>query len=224
VAFSAVGFSGYNYPTNKSIPIAADQLTPSTAPVAPYSGVYVYPQHLQLPYTLEWNVGVQQAISSKTSITATYAGAAGRRLFEEEQLDLSSVTTDFTDVYFFPGNGTSDYDSLQLSFQRSVAHGLDATAVYSWSHSIDVGSTASIQSPVRGNSDFDLRHNFQAGLTWDVPQLKIPNVFIHQIVNGWGLDGRVMARTSMPVTLLGNQVTTSTRVIQGGVKQVPGQS
>jgi len=224
LAFSGEGFSGYNYPTDKSIPIAADQLTPSTAAVPPYSsGVYAFPSHLQLPYTLEWNVGVQQAIDSKASITATYAGAAGRRLFELQQLDLSSVTTDFTDVYFYPGNGTSDYSSLQLSFQRSVGHGLDATASYSWSHSIDVGSTASTQAPERGNSDFDLRHNFQAGLTWDVPQFEIPNAFIHQIVNGWGLDGRVMARTSMPVTLYGGTVTTATRIIQGGVNQVPGQ-
>jgi len=222
-AFSAVGFSGYNYPANKAIPIAADQLTPSTAAVPPYSGIYVYPSHLQLPYTLQWNVGIQQALSSKSSITATYVGAAGRRLFEEEQLDLSSANPDFTDVYFFPGNGTSDFSSLQLSFQRNVAHGLDATASYSWSHSIDVGSTASIQSPLRGNSDFDLRHNFQAGLTWDVPQLKIQNAFLHQVANGWGLDGRIMARTSMPVTLSGGQVATATKVIQAGVNQVPGQ-
>ena len=224
LAFSGEGFSGYNYPTNKSIPIASDQLTPSTAAVPPYNGgVYVLPSHLQLPYTLEWNVAIQQAISSKASITATYAGAAGRRLFEAQQLDLSSVTTDFTDVYFYPANGTSDYSSLQLSFQRSVAHGVDATASYTWSHSIDVGSTATIQSPVRGNSDFDLRHNLQAGLTWDVPKLKVRNDFLHQVVNGWGLDGRIMARTSMPVTLYGGQVTTATKVIQGGVNQVPGQ-
>ena len=42
--------------------------------------------------------------------------------------------------YFIQNGLTSDYDSLQIQFQRRLSRGLTALASYTWSHCIDYGS------------------------------------------------------------------------------------
>ena len=79
--------------------------------------------------------------------------------------------------------GTSDYNALQLQFQRRLSRGLQALASYSWSHSLDTASAGSMGSGSnalsalnsnvnRGPSDFDIRNAFSIGLTYDVPAPK----------------------------------------------------
>jgi hypothetical protein len=78
-------------------------------------------------------------------------------------------------------SATSDYHALQIKFQRRLSRGLQALASYTWSHSIDTASTDAFanylntnastanQNIDRGNSDFDIRHAFTAGITYDIP-------------------------------------------------------
>lgn len=72
---------------------------------------------------------------------------------------------------------TSDYDSLQVQFERHFSHGLQALASYCWSHSIDIASSdvgTQIRSKYvppelnRGPSNFDVRHSVKAALTYEV--------------------------------------------------------
>jgi hypothetical protein len=115
----------------------------------------------------------------------------------------------FATVYYFPSGITSNYQSLQIKFQRSVAHGLQALSSYTWSHALDYGSTDASFRSIYGNSDFDVRHNLQAGLTWDLPHSSSRALVFHAI-DAWGLDGRVIVRSAFPITLTGNLLTDST--------------
>jgi hypothetical protein len=68
-----------------------------------------------------------------------------------------------------------------MKFERQLSRGLQALASYTWSHSIDIASTdafanylntpRSVANPNidRGNSDFDVRHAFTAGVTYNLP-------------------------------------------------------
>jgi hypothetical protein len=103
---------------------------------------------------------------------------------------------------------TSNYQSLQLKFQRSVPHGLQVLASYAWSHSLDYGSTNAANPLKYGNSDFDVRHNLQAGLSWDMPRYR-GHWLLRSLLNDWSTDGRLMARTAFPITLQGNLITNS---------------
>jgi len=51
----------------------------------------------------------------------------------------------------------------------------------------------------RGASDFDIRHAFSAGLTYDVPTPRI-NTFTKIILRGWSLENIIQARSAPPVT------------------------
>ena len=206
--FSGLGFSAENYVVSAPVPATSEQLAFSTLANAPYTSatVYAFPTHLQLPYTIQWNTSIQQALGKEQAVTFSYVASNGHRLLEEQLRSIHAFNQNFSSVAFLATGITSNYQSLQIQFQRSVAHGVQVITSYTWSHSLDYGSQAAEDTVQRGNSDFDVRNNFQAGLSWDLPRASESGLWA-RIRNGWGLDARVMARTGFPITLRGNYLT-----------------
>jgi hypothetical protein len=212
-AFQGVGFQASGFYSNAPIPVTSAELqtlVPSSI-AAPYtnSSVYAFPTHMQLPYTLQWNASVQQSLGKAQAVTMSYVAANGRRLIGQQEINLEPYNPNFGYVYYYVANLTSNYQALEMQFQRTVSHGLQALASYTWSHSIDFGSSDPDITLQRGNSDFDVKHNFQGGITWDLPSLRANRV-AQYATGGWAFDGRLITRTGFPVTLSGNQLVDST--------------
>lgn len=201
-AFSGLGTFAEGFYPSSPLPFTTAQQNVGFTVTPPYSDFTIFPSHLQLPYTLEWNTSIEQGLGKRNSATISYVGSAGRRLEANQEINLSTANPSFGKVFTNIGV-TSDYDALQAKFQRSVASGVNAIVSYTWSHSIDFGSNFTALPVTRGNSDFDLRNNFQAGVTWELPKVR-PSMWASPALNGWSLDGRVLARTSFPITLQGN--------------------
>jgi hypothetical protein len=79
-------------------------------------------------------------------------------------------------------------------------------AAYDWAHSIDFGSEDTAFPEIRGNSDYDLRNNFNLAATYDVPTIG-STTLVKMLLGEWSVDTRLEARTAFPVTLEGNEVT-----------------
>jgi len=225
-AFDAIGFSATNHPENVPVPITPVQLDITTTPSAPYTNttVFAFPRHLQLPYTLQWNVSIDRALGRNQTLNAAWVGASGRRLLQEQRTNINSENPGFGEINYFPSGISSSYQSLQLKFQRSISPGLQALGSYVWSHAIDYGSTSPEFPLTRGNSDLDVRHNLQLALSWTERKLS-GNWFHRDLIGGWGLDGRLTARTGYPVNLMGNLTSdpaTGDRYFSG-VDRIPGQ-
>lgn len=203
-------FFGNFFGVPAAFPVSAAQVTPAIVnpPVPPYtaSQVYAYPTHLQLPYTLQWNASIQQALGKSQALTLSYVGAVGRRLLELNQVIATPFNPNFGQINFTRNGLTSDYGALQIQYQRRLAHGLQVLGSYTWGHAIDYGSTNYSLPYNRGNSDFDVRHSLSSAISYDLPstfQSRFGRTFLHH----WGLDSRITARTAFPVTLFGNEVT-----------------
>jgi len=210
MGLSGVGFLAQSILFGANLPITSDELSFPISTEAPYtsSNVFAFPRHFQLPYTLEWNSSLQQGMGKLQSFTVSYIGANGRRLLQTALFDVQSQNPDFGNVYYPRSGITSNYQALQGQFQRTVAHGVHALASYTWSHSIDFGSNSAVSPSIRGNSDFDVRNSFTAGASWDVPNsLKGMS---GNLLNGWGVDGRVVSRSGFPITLNGRTQTDPT--------------
>lgn len=181
------------------------------------SNTIVSDPNLQMPKTYQWNFAIEQALGANQTLSATYVGAAGRNLLRVDN-SLSGGNPIFTgNVSITRSVGTSDYDALQLQYQRRFAHGLEAIANYTWQHSIDDASSdgssttttpAAFSAPGvdRGSSDFDVRHTFTGSVTYDVP-FPGSNKVLHGVFGNWSLDDLVIARTAQPVNLIGTNVT-----------------
>ncbi len=225
-AFSAIGFSATAHSGNVPVPVTVAQLDFSTTPSAPYTNaaVFAFPLHLQLPYAFQWNVAVEKDLSRNQAMTASWVGASGHRLLQERRTDISGDNPQFGEINYFPGGIPSNYQSLQLKFQRSISPGIQALASYAWSHALDYGSTDPAFPLTRGNSDLDVRHNLQAALSWDGRRLS-GNWLHRNVIGGWGTDGRFTARTGFPVNLMGNLFSdpaTGDRYYSG-VDLIPGR-
>jgi hypothetical protein len=211
LGFSGLGFRAYQIESGAQIPFTASQLVVPISVSPPYTSATItaFPSHLQLPYALQWNTSIQQALGKDQSLTLSYVAAAGRRLLGVQQLSLTNLNPNFGAVQYFAAGITSNYQALQLQFQRSVANGIQALGSYTWSHSLDFGSNSSALPLQRGNSDFDVRQNLQGGLSWDLPNLAGPR-FADLLLNDWGMDARLNVRTAFPITLGGNLITDPT--------------
>jgi hypothetical protein len=218
--FSAFNLFGADYGTPVNFPVPLSQFVPAIVnpPAPPYTDtqVFAYPAHLQLPYTLQWNANVQQALGKAQALTVAYVGANGRRLLEQNEVNVGLFNPNFGSVIFSQNGLTSSYNALQVQFQRRLADGLQALLSYSWSHAIDFGSQNSALPYTRGNSDFDVRHNFSAAVSYDLPNVcrEICGAF----ANHWGVDDRFTVRTPFPVNLIGTNYFDP-----GTGKLVPGQ-
>jgi Carboxypeptidase regulatory-like domain/TonB dependent receptor-like, beta-barrel len=226
---AADGFIGAGFGATQSyfsvpLPLTPEQTNIPIGISPPYSTVYAFPTHLQLPYTFEWNASVEQALAKSQSFTISYVGSNGRRQLREQELSLSSLNPDFSYVLYFEGGLSSSYNSLQAKFQRSLSHGLQALASYTWSHAIDFGSTYSVLYVLRGNADFDVHNTFSGALSWDAPQTR-QGALRRFLLNRWGLDGRFIARSGFPVGIRGNLETdpATGALYYTGADIVPGQ-
>lgn len=225
-AFGAIGFSATNYLTSVPVPLASTQFDFSVTPSAPYTDalVFAFPRHFQLPYTLEWNVSLDQALGRNQLLNASWIGASGHRLLEEQRININPLNPSFGELAFFPAGATSNYQSLQLKFQRSMSPGTQALASYVWSHAMDYGSTAPQFPLVYGSSDLDVRHNLQAVISWR-QHPHGGHWLLHGIFADWATDGRFSLRTGFPVNLMGNLFsdTTTGERYYSGVDRIAGR-
>jgi hypothetical protein len=225
-AYSAIGFDAYQDYYFAPIPATPAELNFSISTAPPYTGslVYDFPSHLQLPYTLGWNTSVQQALGKSQAVTISYVGSEGRRLIQLRRYSLNALNPDFGSVYALQNNISSNYQAMQVQFQRSAGYGVRVLAAYTWSHSLDFGSNDIALPATRGNSDFDVRNNFTVGATWSLPSVRSKRV-IDELLNHWDMDGRFSARTGFPVTLYGNYFTDTATgdTYYGNLNLVPNQ-
>ncbi len=103
----------------------------------------------------------------------------------------------------------SNYHSLQASLKKAMSHGLAFNLNYTWSHTIDAGSTwhsgattangaaggegystdLEIPNVDRSNAIFDVRHRLVFNYVWDLPSLKDANAFVRGVFGNWSYNG-----------------------------------
>ena len=213
-------------------PLSPQQAAPPVLTTdLPASNILVADRNLKLPRTYQWNVALEQALGTSQSFSLTYVGAIGRDLLRVT--NIFDPNPDFGQVNVTDNTATSDYHALQVKFQRSLSRGLQALASYTFSHSIDIASTDAfanyfstpsfIANPNidRGNSDFDIRHSFTAGVTYSLPTPEW-NAFAKATLGGWSVDAFVLARSAPPVNVVGAFTIAAGTILYPRPNVVPG--
>lgn len=200
---------------------------PNFDPNKPPAGINIFTtdRHNQIPMVQQFNLQVQQALGPKTVFSIAYVGnkadhlatgynyntttlSGGPQLFPK----LGQVVAEFN-------NGTSHYNSMQVSLEQRYQHGLTLTGSYTWAHNIDdsdgyLGFYA--VSPLyafdtrlnKGNSSLDQRHVFTASSLYELP-FGHNRMFGHNwnktidtIAGGWQFNAIVQAETGTPISIV----------------------
>ena len=216
-SFTGTAFSTTLYPNARTLALTNQRFDAATATVQPppvsanppYPRIFAYQPDFKLPYTLQYNLTIEQPIGAHNLITLAYVGASGERLGRVTTLTNPGF---FTRIDAVTNDATSDYHAFQAQYQRRFAKGLQAIASYTLGKSLDIVSEESFQnrqSPTgrfnplqdRGPSSFDVRHAFNAAVSYTIPS-PFANGAGKAIFSGFGIDGIVRARSATPVNVL----------------------
>ena len=121
---------------------------------------------------------------------------------------LSQGSLDFGDNSYESTIGTSSYNSLQVSLNRSVG-AFHFLAAYTFSKALDYGSGFyDLTNPYnirlsKGLSQFDITHNFVASYSYDLPfarWLSHQGGAAAKLLSGWQFAGTTRFTTGVPIT------------------------
>ena len=99
----------------------------------------------------QFNFGVQRELTKSTVITATYVGSLGRRLAWDLSINTPQpgpgainprrpyypVLSNITTINYWESAGNSEFESLQMVFEKRYSNGLYFNANWAWSHALD---------------------------------------------------------------------------------------
>jgi len=198
------GFASYTAPFPATL--AQVQATPAPSAAAPYNAaVWAYDPNFKQPYSAQWNLAIEQGLGNAQSLTLNYVASNAQRLtvqrFYNPELLGNTAFSGGNGLYITQNGADSDYNSLQVRFDRKMSNNLQLLASYTWSHAIDTAtSNFTVYTLERASSDYDIRNNFQTALSYNVGG-HYENPAVAYALKHWSIDGRVSARSSLPVDI-----------------------
>ena len=197
----------------------------NTTPLAFTSHSYIYPS----PEAWGWNLTVEHEFSSVGTFTLSYVGRRGyhlEQLANVNQLQPGTVQANptvknadalrpyrgFSTIIEAQNVGGSMYHSMQANLKRRLTKGLLFGVAYTWSKSLDYGSSNGTSLPnafsnklFYGPSDFDTRHVLVINYVWDIPFANhASNLFERTLLGNWQFSGTLQGQTGRPQTVSQN--------------------
>jgi hypothetical protein len=192
--------------------------------------------NMKRDYVMQYDLNVQREILPATTLSVAYAGSRGtHQLFRGDDMNMVMPTLTAAGYQWpQPGTGTvlnpnfgridistwdgnSFFNALEVQLTKSLKHGLQAGASYTWSKSIDYGSGSNLGDPFensisnlfwfdnrlkRGLSDYNVAQNLMLNFIWTLPSSKLSSAPVAWATNGWELGSIFQARTGLPMTPL----------------------
>ncbi len=177
--------------------------------------VFANAENLRLPYSMQWNVTVEQAVGAKQAISVAYVAQSSEQLLNQQTLNrpINNIANgprpnpNFREILYVFNGPTSDYHSMQVHYKARFVNRLSTVVNYTWSHAIDeISADLEGISLRRGNASFDVRHNFSAAFAFDIPSPFRSSRWKY-VFRGWALDGIIHLQTGRPIDIFSNSIT-----------------
>jgi outer membrane receptor protein involved in Fe transport len=200
----------------------------------PPSALWAIGHNQKTTYSEQWNLNVEHEFPKNMLIAANYVGnhalhlpmnyigntpAPGPGTIGSPQHPLPINGIPGVGLLFQMGNyATSDYEALQVKFQKRFSDGLQLSAYYVYGKQMDLagssfGLTRTPQNPNNWGADwadgnYDVRHSFKAAYIYQLPfgrgkrWLGNSNGVVDAILGGWNVSGITTYRTGVPVNIL----------------------
>jgi hypothetical protein len=179
------------------------------------------------PYVEQYNFAVQQQINASMNLQVAYVGSSSRKLLLARDVNAaiyipgsSTVSNVNSRRPILPGTystikewetgANGDYNSLQVTFTRRLAHGFSLLANFTLSKSIDIASddlNANFSNNRnvyidRAVSDFNTPEALSLSWVWQAPNVNRWGLVGKELIGGWQLNGIMTARNGQPFSIL----------------------
>lgn len=179
----------------------------------------------KVPSYQQWNFSVEREIMRNTTLQVAYVGSKGTHLlgqFDMNQVPLdvreANPTTSYAALRPYLGYNVintiapmfnSNYNSLQISFNRRVAQGLNLGVAYTFSKTLSNNSTdrssASLDTYNRqldyGPASYSLPQVLVFNYIYDLPFYRNQPGFTGHLLGGWEVSGITTIETGYPQTV-----------------------
>ncbi len=195
-------------------------------PLAFTSHAYTYPS----PESWAWNLSAEHEFDKVGVFTLAYVGRRGYHLEQLANINqlqpgtlapgtpnkVNNINADslrpykgFSTIIEAQNTGGSFYNAMQANVRRRLTRGLLFGAAYTWSKSLDYGSSngtnivnAYDNSIMFGPSDFDTRHVFVGNYVWDIPYgSHASNIFVRTLLGDWQTSGTIQMQSGRPINV-----------------------
>lgn len=199
--------------------LTAPGITGSCTTAAPCKIGGVYPR-LVTPQFFLWNFGVQHAFTNSLTLDVSYVGNHGQHELDFTDLNQPAPGAAgaaaenarrpyvsqfpwFSNIDVVQAFQYSNYDGLQATLKQRFSHGVNFTAGYTYSHSLednigDVNMTVP-QNSLNPNLEYgngiqDVRHRFTLQGSYAIPGANAPL----QMLKGWQISSATQLWSPLP--------------------------
>ncbi len=194
------------------------------------AGMGGYNPNFKMQQVEAWSLSVQQQVQSNLIVELNYSGTEAHHLLIfnndvnrwagdliQNNGTLTRLNPNFAGTAWADSNGNSAGNYGSLAVIRSLTHGLALRGIYTYgkvldelsqAQSLDGGSVTAASDYIqsnnlkaqRGRADFDIRNQFTADGTWDVPN-HYSSLVLRNILGGWQFGGKWVGYTGLPFTV-----------------------
>ncbi len=192
-----------------------------------YQSVYYYPTNMPIEYYQEALLSVQHELPGNMLVDASYVFTKGTHLNFNRDIDqvpaskLSQGASaepypQFTSIQGAIFDGWSNYNALQLRWEKRMSHGVSLLVNYAWSKTMDAGTSNGHYETIDawqnaydtaanyGLSQLDVPQNLNGYATWELPFGKGRDIPLHGVADeaagGWRITGVFQAHSGVPFT------------------------
>ena len=208
----------FRAPYSENIQLSVEREFPSRV-VARFSYVGALARHNQVTYEGNYETAAGHAACVASADCSSEDNRDLQAYFFPENtvagsIDPNTGNTGFVSVGTVGSLATSSYHSLQVSVEKGTTHGLNFQLSYTYSHSLDNGSSFEnsgfgsngargynqfFQGLNYGDSQFDVRHRFVFAPIYIVPQFSGNPFSIKNLaLAGWQISGILSLATGFP--------------------------
>jgi hypothetical protein len=197
-----------------------------------------FSRNFKLGMTESWNVSLEQQLSPAMVVRAAYVGSESYHQSVEvnrnTHLNGAAPYSNFGNILEDNSFATASYNALELGFERHMARGLQLQSNFTWSHAIDLASSANISygNPAlgnpfdmkwnRGDSSMDMPWNWVTSFIYQTPKLKNQNNGVRAILGGWEVSGIITAQTGNPFSVNSGANNSGSNLWLDRADSVPG--
>jgi hypothetical protein len=194
----------------------------STKFITPFTDSLDFQRNFTNPKTFTWNLSIEQQFTNNLLLTVAYVGNETQHLgLGMEQNPGHWVTTtedvrpnpNFNEVLVDSSNGTSSYNSLQISLNKRISHGLQFTSSFTWSKCLDNASLiptfyGEIGDPydigwARGVCAENFPIIWTSDWIWQEPALHQLGSIGSAILGRWEFNGIYTVQSGVPFSISG---------------------
>ena len=196
-------FSGW--PAN---PAALQAFNANGLPAGTATQLTGFPLNLPTPVTYRYSFGTEYNIAGNWVAKADYQGSETRHYTRQFNYNwfFTPLNAQVQSLDFYANDANASYNALLLEVEHRFAKTFQLDFQYRWSHTIDDGSNDYYTGEypfglqyLKGDADFDVRHNFKLYGLW-TPTLFHSNSWIEKLVGGWQISGILNSHTGYPWT------------------------